>query len=189
MQKQQLREQAKAARKAQADKDAVSQIIIERVVRLPEYLASTTLLWYVDVRDEVRTRPALPGVIASDKTIAVPYCVENELELFRLESMDDLRPGKFGILEPPRGLRRQADRKVTVDTIDLAIVPGIAFDPAGGRLGHGKGYYDRLLSGIPESAIKVGVAFDCQIYASVPTDAHDIAMDIVVTQSRVQRPN
>ena len=187
MQKQRLRKRAKAARKAQPDKDVVSRSIIDRVTNLPQYVQSNTVLWYVDVRDEVRTRHALPAAIASEKTIVVPYCAGDELALFRLESMDELTSGEFGILEPSAERRRQPERSVKASSLDLIIVPGVAFDAAGGRLGHGKGYYDRLLGVIAESTVKVGVAFDCQIVASVPTDGHDIAMDIVVTQSKVHR--
>tara|TARA_R110002049_G_scaffold27321_3_gene94394 strand:- start:22081 stop:22650 length:570 start_codon:yes stop_codon:yes gene_type:complete len=183
--KSQLRRQALAARNQQQSKDAVSNAIIDRVLSLPPYVRAAVALWYVDVRDEVRTRGALREAITSDKKIVVPYCVNKSLRLFHLQSMDELQAAAFGILEPRQELRSLTDKNITADALDFIIVPGVAFSPERQRLGHGKGYYDRLLSTVPESTTKVGVAFDCQIIKSIPSDPHDIAMDVVLTQSRM----
>ncbi len=84
--KTEIRKAAHAARKAQADKDQVSIQITDQVMQLPDYAAASCVMWYVDVRDEARTRHALPAALASGKRIVIPYCVEGELELFHLES-------------------------------------------------------------------------------------------------------
>ncbi len=82
-----IRKQAHENRKNQVDKDGISVKIVDRFMSLPEYHAARTVMFYVDVRDEVRTRQALPAALLSGKRIVVPYCVDGELELFHLEDM------------------------------------------------------------------------------------------------------
>src|SRR4051812_23727112 len=106
-----IREQAHAARNAQPDKDDVSRAICARLVALPEYQLARTVMYYVDVRSEVRTRHDLPAALTHGKKIVVPYCVEGELELFHLESMDELSVGMYRILEPRPELRTIAAKK------------------------------------------------------------------------------
>jgi 5-formyltetrahydrofolate cyclo-ligase len=183
--KQAIREEAHRRRRQQADKDAVSLQIMDRVATLPAYQAARTVMYYIDVRDEVRTRDALPSALASGKRIVVPYCVDGELELFHLESMDELELGMYRILEPRPELRDVAAKKVPVEVLDLILVPGVAFDRQGGRTGHGKGYYDKLLEHAPPRTPLVGLAFECQLFPEIPTQAHDIFMDKVVTESAV----
>src|SRR5436190_52288 len=85
-----IREQAHANRKAQEDKEALSREICDQFSALPEYAAASCVMFYIDVRTEVRTREYLPVALAHGKKIVVPYCVDGELELFHLESMDEL---------------------------------------------------------------------------------------------------
>ncbi|WP_153555453.1 5-formyltetrahydrofolate cyclo-ligase [Roseimaritima sediminicola] len=183
--KQAIRKTAHANRKAQHDKDAVSEQITAAVMQLPEYQSAQCVMWYVDVRDEVRTRHALPAAIASDKRIIVPFCVEGELELFHLEAMDELEVGMYKILEPRADLREVAAKRVAVEQLDLILVPGVGFDAQGGRTGHGKGYYDKLLQNARPDTPLIALAFDCQIFPEIPMQDHDIYMDKVVTESTV----
>lgn len=183
--KDEIRKAAHAARRAQPDKDAVSRQITDRVRSLPEYQSARTVMYYVDVRDEARTRQALPDAIQSDQRIVIPYCVEGELELFLLESMDELEEGAYRILEPKSELRSVPEKQVSVDELDLILVPGVAFDRRGGRTGHGKGYYDKLLEHARLETPLVALAFDCQIFDEIPMQSHDIYMDKVVTESTV----
>ncbi|TWU60818.1 5-formyltetrahydrofolate cyclo-ligase family protein [Rubripirellula tenax] len=180
--KDEIRKAAHAARKAQADKDGVSQRITDRVMALSEYQSAGCVMWYVDVRDEVRTRHALPDAVASDKRIVIPYCVDGELELFLLESMDELAVGMYKILEPREDLREVAAKKIDVKELDLILVPGVAFDRTGGRTGHGKGYYDKLLENARADTPLVSLAFECQMFDQIPMHDHDIFMDTVVTE-------
>lgn len=183
--KTEIRKAAHAARKAQQDKDGVSQQITDRVMQLPEYESANCVMWYVDVRDEVRTRHALPGALKSGKRIVIPYCVLGELELFHLESMNELETGMYSILEPLAELREVAPKRVDVSALDLILVPGVAFDARGGRTGHGKGYYDKLLENARPDTPLVSLAFECQMFDEIPMQPHDIYMDKVVTESRV----
>ncbi len=184
--KQDIREQAHAARRALENKDELSVRIMDRVLALPEYTRAATVMFYIDVRAEVRTRQALPAALASGKTIVVPWCNEHgELELFRLESMDELELGMYRILEPKAELRHRRDKQVTPEQLDLILVPGVAFDRRGGRTGHGKGYYDKLLQHARTDAPLVGLAFECQLFPEIPMQEHDIFMDRVVTEAVV----
>lgn len=183
--KQQIREQAHAARNAQPDKEALSGQIVDRFMALPEYARARTVLFYVDVRSEVRTRQHFPAALASGKRIVIPYCVDGELELFHLESMEELAIGMYKILEPKPELRTVPEKKVPVAELDLIMVPGVAFDRKGGRSGHGKGYYDKLLEHARPDAPLVALAFECQMFDEVPTAGHDVYMDKVVTEAAV----
>jgi len=183
--KTEIRKAAHAARKAQDDKDAISQRITDRVIALPEYQAAVCVMWYVDVRDEARTRHALPAAIAGDKKIVIPFCVDGELELFHLESMDELELGMYSILEPKEDLRDVASKRINVKELDLIMVPGVGFDDQGGRTGHGKGYYDKLLENARLDTPLVALAFDCQMFDQIPMQDHDIYMDKIVTEDRV----
>jgi len=184
--KQDIREQAHAARRALENKDELSVRIMDRVLSLPEHARAATVMFYIDVRAEVRTRQALPAALASGKTIVVPWCNEHgELELFRLESMDELELGMYRILEPGAELRNLREKQVTPEQLDLILVPGVAFDRRGGRTGHGKGYYDKLLQHARADAPLVGLAFECQLFPEIPMQEHDIFMDRVVTEAAV----
>jgi len=180
--KQEIRTSAHANRRDQADKDGVSGVIVNRFMSLPEYSAAQTVMFYIDVRDEVRTRHALPDAILGMKRIVIPYCVDGELELFHLESMDELEVGMYKILEPKADLRSVAAKRLQPQDLDLVMVPGVAFDRQGGRTGHGKGYYDKLLEHARADAPLIALAFECQLFPEIPCGSHDIYMDKVVTE-------
>jgi 5-formyltetrahydrofolate cyclo-ligase len=183
--KAEIRKQAEANRRQQPDKERLSQAICERFASLPEYAAARTVMMYVDVRNEVRTRPFLPAALAQGKRMVVPYCVDGELELFPLESLDELAVASFGLLEPKPELRLLPQKRVEPEELDLVMVPGVAFDRQGGRIGHGKGYYDRLLRRVRPDAPLIGIAFECQIFAEIPMLPHDVRMDKVITERGV----
>jgi 5-formyltetrahydrofolate cyclo-ligase len=184
-QKKRIREQAHANRNAQADKDGLSRHIVAAFVGLPEYGAARTVLYYVDVRSEVRTRHDLPAALTHGKRIVVPYCVNNELELFHLQDMGELAVGAYKILEPRPELRALPEKRVRPEQLDLVMVPGVAFDRSGARMGHGFGYYDRLLQHARPDAPLVALAFECQLFPHIPTQPHDVFMDRILTEQAV----
>ena len=174
-QKRRIREQAHANRNAQADKDELSRQIVARFMALPEYKAAATVMFYIDVRSEVRTRQDLPDALAGGKTIVVPWCnADGELET-----------GMYKILEPRQELRTVPAKQIAVESLDLIMVPGVAFDRRGGRTGHGKGYYDKLLEHARPDTPLVALAFECQMFPEIPTLDHDIFMDKVITEVAV----
>lgn len=183
--KKSIREQAHANRKAQENKDELSRTICEKFVALESFAKARTVMAYIDVRTEVRTRQDLPTLLASGKRIVVPYCVDNELELFLLEDMNELAIGMYKILEPKDELRPLPDKRVDVSELDLIMVPGVAFDPRGARMGHGFGYYDKLLELARRDTPLVALAFECQLFPEIPTQDHDIFMDQIITESAI----
>jgi 5-formyltetrahydrofolate cyclo-ligase len=112
--KRQIREQAHENRRAQPNKDEISLEIVRRFMDLPEYAAASTVMFYLDVRAEVRTRHALPDALQSGKRIVVPYCVDGELELFHLTDPSELSVGMYKILEPREDLRGLPEKRVDV---------------------------------------------------------------------------
>ena len=140
---------------------------------------------YIDVRTEVRTRQFLPELLASGKRVIVPYCVDDILELFLLADMEELSIGMYKILEPKPELRTVKEKQVDVRELDLIMVPGVAFDRRGGRMGHGKGYYDKLLEHARPDTPLVALAFECQLFPEIPTQSHDIFMDKIITEQAI----
>ena len=180
-----IREESHTRRNAQLRKDELSRDIVARFMTLPEYAAASTVMFYVDVRSEVRTRNDLAQATISGKRIVVPYCVDGLLELFLLEDMSELQVGMYKILEPKEELRSLASKRVEVEQLDLIMVPGVAFDRRGGRMGHGKGYYDKLLEHARLDTPLVALAFECQMFPEVPVAEHDIFMDKIITEAAV----
>ncbi len=186
-QKGELRRQIKRLRQIQADKEGASSRILSIITALPAYAAAKTVLWYLDVRDEVRTCDWLLGqglqqAKEAGQKVVVPWCEGKTLGLFVLQEAGELQVGKFGILEPKETLRKDPAFQVAPQSIDLAIIPGVAFDNRGGRLGYGAGYYDRLLAELRSDCSKVGVGYACQVIEAVPCDSHDVRMDAIVTE-------
>lgn len=184
--KAEIRKIAFANRKNQDNKDEISRTIMATFMSQPEYESASTVMFYVDVRAEVRTRFDLPAAIASGKKIVVPWCNDmGELELFHLESMDELEIGMYKILEPRQDLRHLASKRVAVEELDVIMVPGVGFDSRGGRTGMGKGYYDKCLQHARPDSKLTAVCFDCQIFEEIPVQEHDVYMDKVITESMV----
>lgn len=181
-----IRELARKNRVAQKDKDELSRAICAKFVALPAYAAAKTVMWYADAGSEVRTRHTLPEALAHGKRVVVPWCVveTNELDLFHLEDMSEMEAGAYKILEPRPELRNLPKKRVRPEELDLVMVPGTAFDLRGGRMGQGKGYYDRLLANARPDAPLAALAFDCQIFDEIPVAPHDVFMDLVLTESR-----
>ena len=181
------RRKAYEARNQQIDKDATSRIICSEFIAQPAYRQAETVMWYSHCRSEVRTQSALAGELSSAKRIVVPYCTQdnyghNKLGLWWLEDFAELVPGMWGILEPPKQRWGEPGKEIAPEQLDCVMVPGVAFDRSGGRLGNGAGYYDRLLQHVRADALLIGVCFESQLFEHVVTDAHDVAMDAVITE-------
>ncbi len=183
--KQSLRAEIRKRRVELPEKELLSRAIWKRLVALPEYEQARRVVLYIDHRSEVRTWPFLGDVWHAGKQVVVPYCENGQLGLFPLEHVDELEPGMLGILEPRPELRKAAGRAVRLESGDLVVVPGVAFDRFGGRIGQGAGYYDRLLARAPAGVAYVGVAFECQLVDTIPVLPHDVRMQKIVTESAV----
>lgn len=152
---------------------------------LPELAGARVVLAYVALPAEIDPLAAVSAMRSHGVTIAYPR-VESPgvLGAHVIGSEAELVAGPFGLSEP----REQAPR-TTLDLIDAVIVPGVAFDERGMRLGYGGGYYDRLLPQLRPDCPRIGLAFDEQILAQIPAEEHDVAVDLIVTPTRVIRPD
>jgi 5-formyltetrahydrofolate cyclo-ligase len=146
----------------------------------PKWLAAQSILFFAPLPEELDVWPLLADALAAGKPVALPRFVDaaQGYEAFQvLDPATDLEQGKFGIREP----RSQCPRFPS-DRLDLILVPGVAFDPQGGRLGRGQGYYDQLLAGL--RGTKCGVAFDQQVVHEIPLEKHDVRLDCMLTPTR-----
>lgn len=173
-----LREEA--ARHSADERKAASLEICRQLKSHSPWKTAQTILFYMPIGWEPDIWSLAHEALAQGKTIALPRYAggEDPYHVRRVEHLtQDLEPGQFGILEPsPQCV------VLDVNLLDLLLVPGIGFAPAGQRLGRGKGYYDRLLA--KAHGVKCGVAFDWQVTASIPTEPHDVLVNCIVTPTR-----
>ncbi|MFP4441370.1 MAG: 5-formyltetrahydrofolate cyclo-ligase [Chloroflexaceae bacterium] len=176
-----LRRESRRRRNAIPERAARSAAICERVATLPAYRSARVLHCYLPIRSEVDTRPLLLTSLARGTGVVVPVVRPdvNELAHSWVASLaaEDLEVGTFGTLQPR--LLQPAE----VGVWDLVIVPLLAFDRAGYRLGYGKGFYDRLLTSAP--ATTIGLAFAAQEAPRIPHEPHDMPLDLIVTEDEV----
>ncbi|MEN8259980.1 MAG: 5-formyltetrahydrofolate cyclo-ligase [Pseudomonadota bacterium] len=182
-----LRRVAYDARDAEKNKDLASAIICRRFTSLPEYASAATVMCYLHCRSEVRTLRVVNSALERGKQLIVPYCTKDEsghnmLGLWRLGSLDELAPGTWNILEPPRERWGEAGKEAVPEELDLIMVPGVAFDRRGGRLGNGQGYYDRLLSRVRSDAVLAGVCYESQLFDRIPMGPHDVCVNRILTE-------
>jgi len=159
-----------------------SAAIWERLSVLREFATAARLLVYVSTGNEVGTRGLIRQLLAMSRQVGVPR-FEPAAQRYAASELHDfdaeLTAGKFGILEP----KPATIRPMALDQIDAVLVPGLAFDETGNRLGRGSGHFDRLLG--QTSGVKIALAFDFQVLDGVPAEAHDARMDFIVTETRV----
>ena len=159
---------------------ARSEHVIARLAGREVYRRAECLASYVSVRNEVHTHSLIESALGNGKRVAVPVALPNRVLVHReIRSLAELRPSKLGLMEPSV----ETGSVVPPETFDVIVVPGLAFDRAGNRIGFGAGYYDRFLSLTP--AIKIGLAFDFQLFDRLPADPLDISMDLVITESEI----
>ena len=145
-----------------------------RLLSHPRIKAAKTVMLYYSLPDEVDTHTLVDSLLVSGKQILLPHVTgEGTMELRRYTGPTDLALGAYNIMEPT------GDLFVDYASIDLAVIPGMAFDKEGNRMGRGKGYYDRLLLKL-RSTYKIGICLPFQLVEQIPTDEHDVKMDEVI---------
>lgn len=159
------------ALKSQYDLPSLSAEICNKVLALASWQEAGTMLLYYPLPDEVDVRPLIREASERGKRVLLPVVKGEDLELRLYEGEDSLRKGAFGIMEPTG----ETFAEENYDEIQLALVPGMAFDKAGHRLGRGKGYYDRLLPKLKKAKL-TGVCFHFQLVDEVPAEPHDISV-------------
>lgn len=156
----------------------------QNLLSLEEYSRAGCIALYASIHKEADTADILAAAFKAGKRVLYPAVCGHQMVFRLVEALEQLREGTFGILEPcPTGIEHQADEA------DLIVVPGIAFDRSGHRIGYGKGYFDRFLRHPGRKACLVGLCHDFQLIdGAIPADRHDIAMDIIVTDRRIIYP-
>lgn len=176
MDKQQLRQYIRTEKAGHTPEERLKEsAAIERLLEMhPHFRKAHTILAYHALPDEVQTKSLLTRW-SGEKRFVLPVVKGDELELRIYKGEGNLHAGAFGIPEP------EGSAFTDFAELDLALIPGMAFDPSGHRLGRGKGYYDRLLARLrPYRIPTMGICFSYQKVSLVPTEEHDIPMDLVL---------
>ena len=161
-----------------------SAAIMERLFDFANFLEARIVLFFMGYNNEVDTEPMVRKALEVEKVIALPLVNTKKKEIvpFKIDNLDrDIRPGYRGIREPIP----ERCKQIPVQYINLAIIPGVAFDERGGRIGHGMGVYDRFIPQLDITTRKVALAFECQIVPQIPMEPHDRYTDIIITEKRI----
>lgn len=153
-----------------------SEKILKTLESLPAFKKARRVLFYWSVGSEVETAESVEKFLEKKELYLPAVRDENVFHALRVESVETLKPGQKKVPEPVGG--KEAEK------LDVIIVPGVAFDAAGNRIGTGKGYYDRFLPGHPK-AIKIGLAYEEQMVENIPADLYDVPVDCVITDRRL----
>lgn len=161
-----------------------TQAIENRLFEFANFLESRIILLYTPLQNEVNSTDIIQRSFGYNKIVVLPSFNPNshKVRLFKVDTLEK------GMVQSPRGnLEPNANqfKSVPLDCLDLAIIPGLAMDEKGGRIGSGHGYYDRLIPELPITTRKVGLIFEDQIIAGVPLESHDKQLDIVITEERI----
>lgn len=184
-----LRRQVLPRRRAMSSEEVSerSKSVCLRALHLAEFSAAFVIAGYMAIQGEIELAEIINNCKRTGKQLILPRfkpATEN-YEMIAVDSIEnDLARGYYGILEPKAGLTSLSDDKLNSEKLTW-IVPGVAFSPAGSRLGRGGGWYDKLLR--TARGTKVGVGWDWQVCSLIPVDDSDIPMDIIVTESRTIR--
>jgi 5-formyltetrahydrofolate cyclo-ligase len=158
--------------------------IEKRLFEFANFIEANISLLYMAHDHEVDTKHIIQRCFEYNKMIALPaFNIDKfSMTLLKVDNLeDDLRLGPRGILEPDPN----RCKVVPIERIDIAILPGVALDEKGGRVGSGEGYYDRLVPRLPITTRKVALAYECQIVQQVPMESHDKHVDIIITEERI----
>lgn len=163
-----------------ADFAAASTVVVSRLLGLSDVVEAKTWFVYVSTASEVATHDLICALLERRYTVAVPLMLgAGQMIARQIHSLQELRLGARGILEPVRGDPWHG-------LIDVCVCPGMAFSEHGDRLGWGPGFYDRFLA-THQVGLTVGLAFECQIVSQIPREWHDHRMDLVLTERRIIR--
>ncbi len=184
--KQQIRDDItrKLEKVSDGQKQAKIQDIESRLFDFANFLEAKIVLLYTPAAGEVDTSRIIRRTFDYNKLVVLPAFDSRQRDVTLMKIDDpgtDLIPGPRGNLEPDS----RRCKKVPLECIDIAIIPGLAMDEKGGRIGSGKGFYDRLIPRLPITSRKVGLVFEDQIVPQVPMESHDKYVDIIITEKRV----
>ena len=178
-QKKILRQEFLSRRKAipHDERDIISRELVKKFLATEIYRASKIIMAYASTPDELQLDELFTAIFDDGKILAIPFIIgKGDMQAVEVPSLDALEIGAFNI----KTVKRDCRRFIEPAQIDCVIVPGAAFDVNGGRLGLGGGYYDKFLPRAV-NAKKIALAYDFQLVAELPIEAHDIKVDVVLT--------
>jgi 5-formyltetrahydrofolate cyclo-ligase len=155
----------------------LSKAIVENIRGLEPFKSARVILAFYPFDGEPDISPLLEEILKKGKDLLIPKVEQKSMKLCKIRSFDGLAPGSFCLLEPTQC------EEVEPELVDFALVPGVAFDLKGCRLGMGKGFYDRILGRI--RGFKVGVAFSFQVFEEIPCDPWDQRVDAIATEETI----
>jgi len=175
MDKKELRRMIRLKKEAMTEAEILnkSRDLTEKFLKTEEYLNAKTIYGYLSYNQEVRTEEILRNALRDGKRVAVPKVFNDEMRFIYISDLEQIAPGYKGIPEPI------ADRPIAEDGCALVLMPGLAFDPNGARMGYGGGFYDKFLSREP-SHKTVALCYDFQVLDILPTEEFDIPVDKVI---------
>jgi len=185
MPKQTIRQLMLAKRKALSPLQVERRsLFVQRIfISTAEFARAKVLALYAPIHNEVATAEVMIQALALDKTVLYPIASSGTLTFRRIYSLADLHKGAYGILEP-----EVSSVKYAPHDIDIIVIPGVAFDLKGGRIGYGKGYYDKALHALEGSGRIVGFSYDFQLLDEIVGEPHDVSMDLIISETRAIRP-
>jgi len=171
-----LKARNRRSKLSETERKEKSARILESVKSLKFFKKADVVSCYVNTKTEAETRDLIEWIWSVGRTVVVPFSDGNEMKMSKIKSLSELEP-KSLFHEP-------IEKNEFQGKIDVFIVPGIAFDESGARIGYGKGFYDRFLENHSDCVL-VGLAFDCQLVEGILKEEHDVSMDFVVTEKRI----
>jgi len=183
MDKKELRERIKQDREkySQEEIDDWNSSIKKSLEEFVEYQEAETVFFYVSFGREVDTTGLIKDALSSGKYVVVPYYDGKSYSISYLTDFNDLEPGRLGILEPKKDKIHEAD----LESIDVMIIPGLAFDKQGNRVGYGEGNYDNFMKNT--CAMKIALCYNFQLFEDVPHKEHDVPINMIITQDKILR--
>lgn len=149
--------------------------IVSKIINSSFYKEAKSIFCFIGFGSEVNTTGIIEDALRSGKKVYVPRVINKEMKVIRIDSLDNLKPGVFGILEPEDGEELNGD-------CDLILMPGVAFTKEGKRLGYGGGYYDKYLAQYNSNTLKIAIAYSIQVVDFIPTESYDKTVDYIVTE-------
>lgn len=151
-----------------------SQLIKKKLFRTKAFVKAKTIMFYMSFGGEVETAEMIRQSFRLGKTVVVPVCEKRTIRPCILEKDSSLKKGRYGIYEPIK------KKFINPEKINLILVPGLAFDRQGNRLGRGKGYYDRFLRKLPSHTVSIGLAYNFQILNHLPATPSDVKVQRII---------
>lgn len=164
-----------------------SNLITEKLLQMKDIRNATNIMLYLDFNNEVQTDNLIQKLLSLKKIVSSPVTIKENHTLIPTQITDlkdGLRIGTYGIREP-----KETSPTIDIKALDVVIVPAVAYDIDCYRLGYGGGFYDRFLENLRKDAITIGIAFDFQIFNSIPKETHDAQLNYIVTETRIITPN